>query len=157
MTLLRVLLVLGVVAVLLGAGWDLLATDAGTRQAEAESSTRVEARDCQRRARPVRVRLSRRRWPAIADHVADVRRRFPLVLHLDREGADENRRESLRGVRTRPGWDRDEYPPAVSAEGGEGAHVRLVPSSQNRSSGAYVGNRLRPFCDGQGFRLVVRR
>jgi hypothetical protein len=54
------------------------------------------------------VRLSRRRWPNVADHVADVDQPYARVLRLDRRGVDENRAGSLRGVRTRQGFDRDE-------------------------------------------------
>ncbi len=104
-----------------------------------------------------RCALVPRRWPNIADHIADVRRRYPLVLHIDRAGADENREDSLRGIPTKPGFDRDEYPPAVAREGGEGADVRYVRSSENRSAGSYMGNRLEPYCSGQPFRMLVVR
>lgn len=117
----------------------------------------VDARSCRRARRAVRVRVSRARWPHIARHIERARDRYPRVLHLDRRGADENREESLRGVATRPGFDRDEYPPAVAREGGAGADIGLVPSSENRSAGAVLGNRLRPFCDGQRFVFRVRR
>lgn len=63
-------------------------------------------------------------------------------------------RVSAAFVRVR-GWT-DEYPPAVSREGGAGADVRLVRSSENRSAGAAMGGRLRPFCDGQAFVMRVR-
>jgi hypothetical protein len=33
----------------------------------------------------------------------------------------------------------------------------LVPSSENRSAGAWMGGRLRPFCDGQRFVFRIRR
>jgi hypothetical protein len=148
--------VLGVVAVLHGGGRHLRDDASPPARAAGGHASSATTSDCRRSRRPVRVRLSRARWPHIADHVAGVRRRYPLVLHIDRAGADENREESLRGIPTRPGYDRDEYPPAVAREGGEGADVRLVRSSENRSAGAAMGNRLRPFCDGQRFRLVVR-
>jgi hypothetical protein len=79
------------------------------------------------------------------------------VLHIDRAGAEANREESLRGVPTRPGFDRDEYPPTVAREGGGGADIRYVRSSENRSAGAYMGGRLRGWCDGQRFVILVRR
>jgi hypothetical protein len=34
--------------------------------------------------------------------------------------------------------------------------VRYVPSSENRSHGATLGDRLEPFCNGTRFRYVVR-
>jgi hypothetical protein len=94
-----------------------------------------------------------RRWPNVADHIADAQLG---TLHLDRRHAERHRDASLRGVATRPGYDRDEQPPAVSREGGRGADVRLVPARENRSQGSAMGHRLRRFCDGQAFRLVVR-
>jgi hypothetical protein len=80
------------------------------------------------------------------------------VWHIDRRGADENRDQSIehweqtRGRRFsgagRRGTDRDEVPPAVAREGrrwrGRYADVRLVNSHENRSAGAYLGNRLGP-------------
>lgn len=75
----------------------------------------------------------------------------PILLHIDRKGADENRRESLRGIPTKKGFDRDEYPPAIAEEGGVGASVRLIRSSENRSAGSIMGRQLRPWCNGQLF------
>lgn len=47
-----------------------------------------------------------------------------------------------------PGCDLDEYPPAMFKEGGVRADgtkssVRAIPSSDNRGSGASMGNQLR--------------
>jgi hypothetical protein len=130
------------------------------------------AAECRRRRRPVRIRLSLRRWPHIADHIRDVHRtrRWPRVWHIDRRGADENRDESIehwertRGRRFsgagRRGKDRDEVPSAVAREGGRWrgryAVVRLVNWHENQSAGAYLGNRLGPWCNGQRFVVVGR-
>lgn len=113
--------------------------------------------------RLVRVRFDDDRWPRIADHMRDAQRlrnaqgrlRFPLVFHIDRAGADQNRRQATQGIPTRKGFDRDEYPPAVAREGGKGADVRYVRLSENRSAGAYMGNRLRDYCSKQRFRLLA--
>ncbi len=75
------------------------------------------------------------------------------LLHIDRPGADQNSEESLRGIPTRPGYDRDEYPPAVSSEGEYGADVRYVPSSDNRGAGASMGDQLEGWCEDQAFRI----
>jgi Deoxyribonuclease NucA/NucB len=122
-----------------------------------DSEPQPRSDGCKRTKRSVLVRFSRRRWPNIADHIADVRGRYPSVLHLDRPGAAANRREATRGIPTRKGYDRDEYPPALSREGGAGADVRYVRSSENRSAGAYLGNRLRSYCNRQAFRMTVGR
>lgn len=58
-------------------------------------------------------------------------------------------------------------PPAVGRGRGPGlergrnprgwkADVRYVPSSENRSHGATLGDRLEPFCNGTRFRYVFR-
>ena len=152
----RLVVVVVLLGVLLGAGRDLAGrgdVDVSARPGTASA----DAASCRRASAPVRVRLSRRRWPHVADHVADIRGRYPAVWHIDPAHDRAHREASLRGVPTRPGYDRDEQPPAMSREGGEGADVRLVPSGENRSQGAAMGARLRPYCDGAPFRLVVRR
>lgn len=123
-----------------------------------------DPRGCDIVRRVVRVRFDDDRWPHIADHIRFAKRlrksgrlRFKRVLHLDRAGADQNRRQSLAGIPTRKGYDRDEYPPAVSREGGKGAHVRYVGSSENRSAGSYMGNELELYCSKQRFSMFAVR
>lgn len=77
----------------------------------------------------------------------------PRILHIDRPSADAHRKASLRGIPRKHGFDRDEYPPAASREGGTGADVKLVPSSDNRSAGSRMKIQLQPYCDGQAFIL----
>jgi hypothetical protein len=111
---------------------------------------------CRRSRRVVVVRISAKRYPATADHVRDaIAAGHPRILHLDRAGADANRARSLAGIPTRRAYDRDEYPPAVSREGGADVHVRYVPSADNRGAGSVLGDRLEHYCDGQRFRLRV--
>jgi hypothetical protein len=119
---------------------------------------------CRRVGRVVRVRFDDDRWPNIADHMRDAQRlrkrgrlRFPRVFHIDRAGADQNREQSLAGIPTKKGYDRDEYPPAVAREGGKGAHVRYVRSGENRSAGSFMGNKLESYCSRQRFRLLAVR
>ncbi len=88
----------------------------------------------------------------ILDHVFDARRKGePRVLHIRRYEATANRRASLRGIPTKKGYDRDEHPPAVSDEGGKGASVRYILSSENRSAGGVMSGQLRPYCNEQRF------
>jgi hypothetical protein len=85
-------------------------------------------------------------------HAFDARRTgHPRVLHIRRYEGSANRRASLRGISTKPGYDRDEYPPAMTDEGGEGASVRYVRSAANRSAGSVMRNQLAPYCDEQRF------
>jgi hypothetical protein len=111
---------------------------------------------CRRSRRVVVVRISAKRYPGTANHVlAAIGAGHARILHLDRTGAEGNRARSLAGIPTRRGYDRDEYPPAVSSEGGTGADVRYVPSADNRGAGSVLGDRLEHYCDGQRFRLRI--
>lgn len=105
--------------------------------------------------RVVIVSLDRSAYPRTVAHTKTaIRRGEPRLLHIDRAGADENREQSLAGIPTRDGYDRDEVPPAVSVEGGRGADVAYVPSSDNRGAGASMGAQLADFCSGQAFRFA---
>jgi hypothetical protein len=66
----------------------------------------------------------------------------PMILTVAREGADENRSESLSGIATEPGKDRDEYPLAMFEEGGFGASVKHILSADNQAAGASIGKQL---------------
>lgn len=103
---------------------------------------------------PNEVGLSRQRYPASARHIEDARRAGqPDVLTLDRSRAKQNRRDSLRGQPTVRGKDRDEYPPAMSREGGQGASVRPIAPGDNRGSGSTIGHQLRDYPDGTRYRV----
>jgi hypothetical protein len=116
---------------------------------------RATATSCTRSKRVIRIPISTTRWPDLAAHDRAAERTRPYALHLDRPDAAEHRKESLQGIPTKPGMDRDEYAPAESREGGKGADVRYVPSGENRSEGAVRQHLLARFCNGQAFRLVV--
>ena len=100
------------------------------------------------------ISFSKTKYPNILRHYeAAVADGWPRVLVLNRTGAATRRARLLRGIDTRPGMDRDEYPPAV-ARGSYRADVAYVPSSENRSHGARMGIKLRRYCDGTRFRYV---
>lgn len=79
----------------------------------------------------------------------------PADLTVDRDGADFNRREAMRGIPTEGGkkLDRDEYPPAVFEEGGADSSVKHIPRSDNRGSGASMGHQLKNYDDGDVVRV----
>ncbi|CAB4917364.1 unannotated protein [freshwater metagenome] len=95
-----------------------------------------------------------------------LRKGWPRILALNRSGTESRRARLLIGIPTRPGYDRDEYPPAVGRgryrssltrgifPTGWMAHVEYVPSSENRSHGSVLGIKLRRFCNGTRFRYV---
>ncbi len=80
----------------------------------------------------------------------------PLLLHIDRSDADRHRDQSLAGLPKVPGKDLDEYPPALSREGGTGADVRAIDQHANRSQGASMRAQLACYPDGHLFRYAKR-
>ncbi|WP_155891775.1 hypothetical protein [Conexibacter woesei] len=112
------------------------------------------------------VTFSKTKYPNIRRHfLRALRRGWPRTLVLNRPGAARRRARLLEGVATKPGYDRDEYPPAVARGRGPGltrgsnpmgwrADVALVPSAENRSHGSTMGLKLRRFCSGTKFRYV---
>ena len=102
------------------------------------------------------VTVSRGRFPESAKHIEDaVASGKPNTLTINRGGAAANRRDSLRGVQTKPGLDRDEFPPAMFQEGGKGASVRHINRADNRGSGACIGAQCRGLPDGLRVRIDV--
>ena len=77
------------------------------------------------------------------------------VFTIDRDGARQNRNDSLAGVPTKPGFDRDEFPMAMFREGGEGASVRYIDPSDNRGAGSSISRALAGYDDGTRVRIVV--
>lgn len=73
------------------------------------------------------------KYPTVAEHIADaIEQGKPDTCTIDRAGATENREESLKGIPTKKGYDRDEYPMAMCKEGGKGASVRYIKPKENR-------------------------
>lgn len=105
---------------------------------------------------PVETNLSRSKNPDATKHIEDAQASgHPKELTLERTGAPQRRTESLRGHKTQKGMDRDEYPPACTKQGGTGASVRHIPSSDNRSAGASLGGQLRGYPDGTVFIINI--
>ncbi|NKE61191.1 hypothetical protein FXN61_32225 [Lentzea sp. PSKA42] len=106
--------------------------------------------------RPRTVFISHERYPEAAAHIDDAQNgkiwtgfesqsgQEPKdsVLTVQREGVDERRDAATSVVPPRSDYDRDEYPPAVAKEGGEGSSVRYIDPSDNRGAGASQGNQL---------------
>ena len=115
-----------------------------------------------------RLVFDKAKYPNVRRHVRGaLRRGWPRRLVVNRPGTDGRRDRLLEDIPTRDGYDRDEYPPAVGRGKGKGlergrsprgwqADVRYVPSSENRSHGAVLGNKLERFCNGTRFRYVFR-
>jgi hypothetical protein len=89
------------------------------------------------------------RYPETAKHIQDaIKSGESPICTIDRDGAEENRDQSLKGVPTKKGYDRDEWPMAMCREGGEGADIEYIKPSDNRGAGSWVGNQLEDFADG---------
>ena len=135
---------------------DVVVKQASNTPAQSTTAGSTAEAGCIRQKRAVVVSLAK--YPNIADHVRDaIRSGQPVILHIDRTHADAHRAASTDDLPTKRGYDRDEYPPAMSREGGESADVRHVKSSENRAAGASMGGQLRGFCNGQAFRLKVAK
>ncbi|MCQ4086074.1 NucA/NucB deoxyribonuclease domain-containing protein [Saccharibacillus sp. JS10] len=89
------------------------------------------------------------RYPKTAAHIQKaIREGEAAVCTIDRNGAKQNRQESLRGIPTKKGYDRDEWPMAMCEEGGTGADIEYVTPSDNRGAGSWIGNTLEDYPDG---------
>lgn len=142
----------------------LFTTDADARPSSKVYRGHSISRDVNKRPFPKRkvknVWLNHKQTPASAKHVDDAKiNGHARILTVDRRPgyASARRTDSLKAIKPRNGYDRDEYPPAISKEGGKGASVRHIPPSDNRSAGACVGAQCRDLRNGEKFRIVTRK
>lgn len=110
--------------------------------------------------KPRDVIIRRSRHPEAAANIEHSQRNGqPTVLHIDRAGADARRKEAIGGVnsKTRPGphHERDEYPPALTREGGHNANVRFIHRHDNRGAGSSMRWQIRDLPDGSKIRVLV--
>ncbi len=128
----------------LAAVWTAVLAGGATAQADA----------CLRQHNSVYVDLDMSRYPETTGHWIDaIDAGEAALLHIDRENADLHRDQSLANFPPRSGYDRDEYPPAMSEEGGYGASVRYIDPADNRGAGSVMGNALEDWCEEQPFRI----
>lgn len=131
---------------------DVTAADQTTKQAEEDD----DGPPVTNARYDVILEFPAARYPKTAAHIAAaIEAGQPAVCTIDRNGADANRDASLVGLATKAGHDRDEWPMAMCDEGGAGADVAYVPSSENRGSGSWVGNKLREYDDGTRVLFVL--
>lgn len=103
-----------------------------------------------------KILVSKKRFPESAKHIEDAQGLgHPKSLTVDRAGASERRRAALKGKDGEVGKDRDEYPPAMTKEGGGNASVRNVSQSDNRGAGACIGAQCRDVPDGGKIQIDV--
>jgi len=98
------------------------------------------------------------KYPETALHILGaIEQGHSDVCTIDREGADDNRKESLKGIPTMDGYDRDEWPMAMCEEGGKGASVAYISASDNRGAGSWVGNELSQYENGERILFIVEK
>ncbi len=118
------------------------------------AGTSADPKDCRIVKKAVRVGLSKTKYPEVRAHwERAIANGWPRTLKVHRKGAERRRSRLLAGMPTRPGQDRDEYPPA-SARTTVKADVEYVDSAQNRGAGSVQGVKLRRYCSGQRFTFV---
>ena len=98
-----------------------------------------------------KVQVSKNKYPESYEHAESTGNpNGPFTK--DAQNAKERRRENLKDVERVPGLDLDEWPPAQTVEG-TGASVKPISPSDNRGSGATIGNQTRDLNDGDQFEI----
>ncbi|REK76288.1 DNA-entry nuclease [Paenibacillus paeoniae] len=96
------------------------------------------------------------KYPETALHIhGAIAQGYSSICTIDRGGAESNRKKSLAGIDTKNGYDRDEWPMAMCEEGGKGASVAYIDSSDNRGAGSWVGHQLSDYPNGAKVLFVV--
>jgi hypothetical protein len=111
--------------------------------------------------KPRDVIVSRKRHPQAAAHIEHAQRTGqPTILHIDRKGASKRRTEAIGNInlKRRPGahYERDEYPPAFTREGGSNANVRFIRAHDNRGAGSSMSWQTRDLPEGSKIRVLVK-
>jgi hypothetical protein len=97
------------------------------------------------------------KYPETALHIKEaIEAGESAYCTIDRKEADNNRKESLKSIPTKQGYDRDEWPMAMCAEGGAGADIKYISPSDNRGAGSWVSNQLESYPDGTRVKFEVR-
>ncbi|AOC57824.1 MULTISPECIES: NucA/NucB deoxyribonuclease domain-containing protein [Bacillus] len=96
------------------------------------------------------------RYPETAKHIEEaIDEGHSSVCTIDRKHSDEQRDQSLHGIPTKRGYDRDEWPMAMCKEGGTGASVKYISPSDNRGAGSWVGHQLSDDPDGTRIQFII--
>ena len=107
------------------------------------------------------VNIDPDKYPESAQHIKEAQEAgHPAVLTKGDgpDAAKANRKEATGGAEPAgPGKQNDEYPPAMSKEGGKGASVKPIGASDNMGSGASLGNQTRDLKPGDKFRVTTNK
>ncbi|KEK22149.1 NucA/NucB deoxyribonuclease domain-containing protein [Bacillus gaemokensis] len=97
------------------------------------------------------------KYPETGAHIKEaVEKGKTDICTIDRKGAADRRKQSLAGVPTKKGYDRDEYPMAMCKEGGSGADIKYIKPADNRGAGSFIGNKVDHLPDGAQVKIVVK-
>ena len=110
--------------------------------------------------KPRDVVIQRSKHPEAASHIEHAQKNGqPTVLYIDRPGAPDRRAAATGSVslKHKPAlhYERDEYPPAMTKEGGHNANVRYINPHDNRGAGSSMRAQTRDLPDGSKIRIVV--
>ncbi|KMQ61657.1 hypothetical protein ACM46_15620 [Chryseobacterium angstadtii] len=119
-------------------------------------TNKAQVRNVEGQAHTVEVTISKADYPETGQHIQDaIASGKPSVVTIARDGSKTNRANSLRGIKTKPSLDRDEWPMAMFAEGGNGASVRHINPSDNRGAGSAIGNALSDYPNGTIVKVII--
>jgi len=97
------------------------------------------------------------KYPETGAHIKEaIEKGKTDICTIDRKGATDRRKQSLAGVPTKKGYDRDEYPMAMCKEGGSGADIKYIKPADNRGAGSFIGNKVDHLPDGSQVKIVVK-
>ena len=106
----------------------------------------------------VEVTISKSNYPETSQHIEDaIASGKPDIVTIARDKAKQNRAKSLRGVKTKPKLDRDEWPMAMFKEGGKNADIRHIGASDNRGAGSAIGNALKDYPNGTKVKIIIKK
>jgi Deoxyribonuclease NucA/NucB len=119
------------------------------------ASVSAPARECRTSSQPVLVDQDGR----VFRHALDaIRKGHAKLLHKGEPGTSDRNRAAWKKKqgkkfpgRGEDGLDRDEYPPAMSIEGGADTDLRYIPSVENQAQGRELGKQMGAYCPGQAF------
>ena len=105
----------------------------------------------------VEVTISKSDYPETGQHIEDaIVSGKPDIVTIARDKAKQNRANSLRGIKTKPKLDRDEWPMAMFKEGGTNADIRHISASDNRGAGSAIGNALIDYPNGTKVKVIIK-
>lgn len=111
--------------------------------------------------KPRDVVIQRSKHPQAAAHIEHAQKNGqPSILHIDRAGAAKRRPQAIGTVNRerKPvrGYQRDEYPPAFTKEGGANSNVRWIRQRDNAGAGASMRWQTHDLPDGSKIRILVK-